>query len=403
MFDFLKPHLKPLQAPHPPIGVAGLSKGSDTLKLAGERGYIPMSLNLNPAYVGSHWESVEIGAAKTGRKPNRSDWRMVREVFVADTDEEAWRLSVGDMMGRMMGEYFLPLLGHFGFKDYLKPRPTCPTVDVTAEYCAQAQLDRRLARDRHREDREDLRRGRRLRHAAGVRLRLQAQAGGLAQLAAAAEAGSDAAAEASRRGPDQGGVIHVRHSGAMRQQRTWCDALREQSRDSGFDASHRPGMTRSICHPLNSASPPARPAAPARTAAGGGRFRASVCRIAPCAFASSWRPMRAGGEAAVEHGGDRFPVQSGDAAGDQHAVVAQALHHRADHLDARAGQFGEGCDRLRVFSLFGKAKQLRLVELAVFGERRDEAAGARRNRGCATFRGWRRRRPRRSRRGFPRT
>jgi len=63
MFDFLKPHLKPLQAPHPPIGVAGLSKGSDTLKLAGERGYIPMSLNLNPAYVGSHWESVEIGAA----------------------------------------------------------------------------------------------------------------------------------------------------------------------------------------------------------------------------------------------------------------------------------------------------------------------------------------------------
>ena len=64
MFDFLKPHIKPLQAPHPPIGVAGLSKGSDTLKLAGERGYIPMSLNLNPAYVGSHWEFVEIGAPK---------------------------------------------------------------------------------------------------------------------------------------------------------------------------------------------------------------------------------------------------------------------------------------------------------------------------------------------------
>ena len=71
MFDFLKPHLKPVQAPHPPIGVAGLSKNSDTLKLAGERGFIPMSLNLNPAYVGSHWDSVEAGAAKTGRKPNR--------------------------------------------------------------------------------------------------------------------------------------------------------------------------------------------------------------------------------------------------------------------------------------------------------------------------------------------
>ena len=26
---------------------------------AGERGFWPMSLNLNPAYVGSHWEAVE--------------------------------------------------------------------------------------------------------------------------------------------------------------------------------------------------------------------------------------------------------------------------------------------------------------------------------------------------------
>jgi alkanesulfonate monooxygenase SsuD/methylene tetrahydromethanopterin reductase-like flavin-dependent oxidoreductase (luciferase family) len=61
----------------------------------------------------------------------------VREVFVADTDEEAWRLSTGDMMGRMMGEYFLPLLGHFGFKDYLKHAPDVPDSDVTVEYCAK--------------------------------------------------------------------------------------------------------------------------------------------------------------------------------------------------------------------------------------------------------------------------
>lgn len=137
MFDFLKPHLLPVQKPHPPIAVAGLSKGSDTLKLAGERGFIPMSLNLNPAYVASHWESVEIGAKKAGRTPDRRDWRMVREVFVAETDEEAWRLSVGDMMGRMMNEYFLKLLANFGFTDYLKHAPDVPDSDVTAEYCAK--------------------------------------------------------------------------------------------------------------------------------------------------------------------------------------------------------------------------------------------------------------------------
>jgi hypothetical protein len=36
-------------------------------------------------------------------------------VFVAETDAEACRLSVGGMMGRMMAEYFLPLLASFGF------------------------------------------------------------------------------------------------------------------------------------------------------------------------------------------------------------------------------------------------------------------------------------------------
>ena len=137
MFDTLKPHIKPFQKPHPPIGVAGLSKSSDTLKLAGERGFIPMSLNLNPAYVGSHWEAVEEGARRTGRRPNRGEWRMVREIFVAETDAEAWRLSVGGMMGRMMQEYFLPLLSAFGFKEYLKHDPSVPDSDVTPEYCAR--------------------------------------------------------------------------------------------------------------------------------------------------------------------------------------------------------------------------------------------------------------------------
>ena len=137
MFDTLRPHLRPLQDPHPPIGVAGLSKNSDTLKMAGERGFIPMSLNLNPAYVGSHWEAVEEGAAKVGRGAHRGEWRLVREILVAETDEEAMRFSAGDMMGRMMGEYFLPLLANFGFTDFLKHHPEVPDADVTPEYCAR--------------------------------------------------------------------------------------------------------------------------------------------------------------------------------------------------------------------------------------------------------------------------
>lgn len=137
MFDFLRPHITPFQKPHPPIGVAGLSKNSDTLKMAGEHGFIPMSLNLNPGYVHSHWDAVEEGAAKVGRTPYRGDWRLVREIFVAETDEEAMRHSVGDMMGRMMREYFLPLLANFGFTEFLKHDPDVPDSDVTPEYCAK--------------------------------------------------------------------------------------------------------------------------------------------------------------------------------------------------------------------------------------------------------------------------
>ena len=62
---------------------------------------------------------------------------MVREVFVADTDEEAWKLSAGGMMGRMMREYFLPLLSSFRFLEFLKHEPDVPDSDVTPEYCAK--------------------------------------------------------------------------------------------------------------------------------------------------------------------------------------------------------------------------------------------------------------------------
>jgi len=95
-----------------------------------------MSLNLNPGYVASHWESVEEGARRSGRNPSRADWRLVREIFVADTDEEAWRLSVGAQMGRMMREYFLPLLKNVGVIQFLKHDEAVADSDVTPEYCA---------------------------------------------------------------------------------------------------------------------------------------------------------------------------------------------------------------------------------------------------------------------------
>lgn len=134
MYGTLRHHITPFQKPHPPIGIAGLSPNSDTLKLAGEKGFLPLSLNINAQYAATHWSAVEEGAARTGKRALRSDWRVVREIFVADTDEEARRWSARSHMGRMMNEYFLPLLGNFQFTALLKHDPSVPDADVTPDY-----------------------------------------------------------------------------------------------------------------------------------------------------------------------------------------------------------------------------------------------------------------------------
>ena len=107
-FEFLRLHLEPFQKPHPPIGIAGLSAGSETLKLAGERGFLPLSISLNDAHTASHWRSVEAGAARSGRTPDRRQWRLVREVYVAASDDEARKRVREGAIGRCWRDYLLP-------------------------------------------------------------------------------------------------------------------------------------------------------------------------------------------------------------------------------------------------------------------------------------------------------
>jgi alkanesulfonate monooxygenase SsuD/methylene tetrahydromethanopterin reductase-like flavin-dependent oxidoreductase (luciferase family) len=137
MLDTLKFHIKPFQKPHPPIGIAGLSPRSDTLEIAGERGFMPMSLNISKPYLAEHWASVERGAAKTGRTPSRGDWRVVREVYIAETDAEAKRRAMSGMLTRAYRDYLLPLFLSFGFAGLFKHDPNVPDSDVTPEYLAE--------------------------------------------------------------------------------------------------------------------------------------------------------------------------------------------------------------------------------------------------------------------------
>lgn len=133
-FEVLYHHIKPFQDPYPPIGIAGFSQPSPTLVLAGEKGFLPMSLNLNLPYVKSHWDSVVEGAAKSGRTANRKDWRVVRTVMVADTDAEARKICLDGYMARFFNEYWLKLFAGLEALPAYKHDLSIPDSEVTPEY-----------------------------------------------------------------------------------------------------------------------------------------------------------------------------------------------------------------------------------------------------------------------------
>ena len=81
--------------------VAGVTAKSEMFALAGERGWIPMSLNLVPPRVlKTHWASVEAGARRAGGVRRPQDLAHRRDVFIADTTAEARRQALHGNMGR---------------------------------------------------------------------------------------------------------------------------------------------------------------------------------------------------------------------------------------------------------------------------------------------------------------
>ena len=70
----LRLHVQPFQDPHPPIAVGGVSPKSETLKFAGQKGWIPISINLVPtASLIGHWEAYAEGVSR------RANWSQIAQ------------------------------------------------------------------------------------------------------------------------------------------------------------------------------------------------------------------------------------------------------------------------------------------------------------------------------------
>mgnify|MGYP001453950577 CR=1 FL=1 len=68
---------------------------------------------------------------------NKNIWRIAREIFVADTTEEAMDEAINGTIGRDFRDYFLQLLPDSPYFNLLKTHDDMPDADVTAEYMAQ--------------------------------------------------------------------------------------------------------------------------------------------------------------------------------------------------------------------------------------------------------------------------
>lgn len=82
--------IKPFQLPHPPIASTAMSPYSNSVKQAVLKGWFPMSANFTPlSTMYSHWTKIVEAYAELGEEPTGENWRVSRNVVVAETDEEA--------------------------------------------------------------------------------------------------------------------------------------------------------------------------------------------------------------------------------------------------------------------------------------------------------------------------
>ncbi|MUL79033.1 LLM class flavin-dependent oxidoreductase [Mycolicibacterium sp. CBMA 226] len=127
------PHLAPKQGPRPTVLMTGMSQGSKTLSEAGRRGYSPVSQQVRPDILLTHWETYADAAKSAGHTPDRSEWRIVHDFFVADTDDEARKLAVSSGLARVWEGYLIPSFKKLGIMPLLVG-PGVAEEDVDIEY-----------------------------------------------------------------------------------------------------------------------------------------------------------------------------------------------------------------------------------------------------------------------------
>jgi alkanesulfonate monooxygenase SsuD/methylene tetrahydromethanopterin reductase-like flavin-dependent oxidoreductase (luciferase family) len=131
---------KPYQKPHPPIAIPGMSRNSPSMKTAARRGHQPFAHCLIPGnVVADTWKTYEDAALEAGRTPDRSQWKVARSIFLADTTKEAVKRARTNSLGKnyeYIGRLFDKGLGRRIYKRDLN----MSDVDCNLDYLMTEQI-----------------------------------------------------------------------------------------------------------------------------------------------------------------------------------------------------------------------------------------------------------------------
>ena len=87
-------HLRPYTQPHPEVAVAAMISPSGP-RAAGKYGVSMLSIGATQAagidLLGQHWSVMEERSQEFGTVPDRRNWRLVSQVHVAETKEQAYK------------------------------------------------------------------------------------------------------------------------------------------------------------------------------------------------------------------------------------------------------------------------------------------------------------------------
>jgi alkanesulfonate monooxygenase SsuD/methylene tetrahydromethanopterin reductase-like flavin-dependent oxidoreductase (luciferase family) len=115
-------HLRPVSPPENRIAFAGFSANSSTLRIAGARGYIPLSWSVSREFADTQWAALSEGAASAGRKPQRSRWRQVQVIYAAESAKDARKAIVGGFAADFWRAYWDPIFERTGVMEYFRRR-----------------------------------------------------------------------------------------------------------------------------------------------------------------------------------------------------------------------------------------------------------------------------------------